>query len=141
MIPAVTTHGAPLAPCGPDAPCWVAGIGFRVVADTAQACAIDDAPIAAKVPPGWMITALTVDPWASLPGAVHGAMPVAVLSGRPGTVLVPPLDEVVRPCCIEAEPFVPTPAPPVAPVPIEAGTAVLLIAALMTLTVLRRGRR
>lgn len=137
MIPAATVPGVGLAPCTPAAPCWIAGTGFRAVVDNAEACAIDDAPLAGKVPPGSVLTALPVDPLAVLPAAVLGAAstPSPAIAGVLG---LPPLIGGDGPCCIIREPA--EPMPPLAPVPVMAGGATLLIAALALLALLR-GRR
>lgn len=37
--------------CTPDYPCWIPGIGFRVVEVTSTACAINDTPMTGKMPP------------------------------------------------------------------------------------------
>lgn len=139
MIPAIAVPQLPQTACAPDGACWIAGTGFRAVIDTAQACAIDDAPLAGKLPPGSMMTRLSTDPLAGLPGA----MPAEVLATAPGTVfaaapLLPPLPDGGA-CCIIQEPSEPLPQP--APVPIEAEAGMLLIAALAALAALRRRRR
>lgn len=48
MMPAATTHQVPQTQCEPQALCWMPGLGFRWIKDTGAACAIDDAPLAAK---------------------------------------------------------------------------------------------
>lgn len=134
MIPAATLPGVSQARCAPDAPCWIAGTGFRAVVDTAQACAIEDAPLAGKVPPGSMMTRLPVDPYAAL----AGSLPAVVMVATPGTAFAV-IDDTGRPalpCCIVQQPAEPLPQP--APVALEASTAAMLVVALGLLAILRR---
>ena len=132
MIPGATIRGVPTGPCRPDGPCWIAGTGFRPVILTDAACVVDDAPIAAKVPPGWMITDLPVDVWAVLPDVSDAP----VLAGAPWSGGILGLDDEAMPCCIIREPA--EPLPDLAPVPIEASAALLLLVAVGLLDMLRR---
>lgn len=130
MIPSATVPQVPLLPCTPAAPCWVAGTGFRPIDDTGAACALIDTPMEGKMPPGWQMTVLPVDPWAPAPS---GAGTAALASpAMPGLSALHFPTHQDRPCGCAVVPPV-NPEPP-AQVPLDSAGAYLggaLIAAMM----------
>lgn len=114
--------------CTDAHPCWILGLGYRPVVETETACAIEDTPMEAKIPPGVYALDRPFDPFSGSPSA-------DIIAPASGPMVPSGPDAPGLPCCIWTVPD--TPMPPLAPVSLQASLD-FMGAAILTLFIVHK---